>query len=291
MLGPLEVTADGQSLAVVVPGPWAVLALLLVRANQVDSSDRLVEELWPGQPSRQGRRQLAGPPVRAAQDAWAAGEADRLATRAPGYLLRVTPGELDALRFEQLTGAGRCGAGRRGCRHGGAVVSIRPWACGAEPALAGFDTVPSARAEAGRLEEQRLAALESRAEALLACTTRRDLTAELETLTTAHPLRERFWYQRMLALYRSGRQADALRAYRELRDILIAELAIEPGPGLRELQGRILRQDPALGGPLRRARSRDRRRSGRCGPADPVRPDRRTASTSPTRCSARASGT
>ena len=83
------------------------------------------------------------------------------------------------------------------------------------PALADFDTVPSARAEAGRLEEQRLAALESRAEALLACGRHRDLIAELETLTAAHPLRERFWYQRMLALYRAGRQADALRAYRD----------------------------------------------------------------------------
>jgi pimeloyl-ACP methyl ester carboxylesterase len=109
--------------------------------------------------------------------------------------------------------------------------------------------VPSARAEAGRLEEQRLAALEARAEALLACGRHRDLIAELETLTAAYPLRERFWYQRMLALYRAGRQADALRAYREVRDILVAELAIEPGPDLRELHARILRQDAALKGP------------------------------------------
>ena len=109
--------------------------------------------------------------------------------------------------------------------------------------------MPSARAEAGRLEEQRLAALEARAEALLACGRPRDLMAELETLTAAHPLRERFWYLQMLALYRAGRQADALHAYRELRDILVAELAIEPGPELRELHARILRQDPALNGP------------------------------------------
>jgi pimeloyl-ACP methyl ester carboxylesterase len=109
--------------------------------------------------------------------------------------------------------------------------------------------VPSARAEAGRLEEQRLAVLESRAEALLACGRHRDPIAELEALTAAHPLRERFWSLRMLALYRAGRQADALRAYRELRDILVAELAIEPGPELRELHARILRQDPALDGP------------------------------------------
>ena len=128
-------------------------------------------------------------------------------------------------------------------------ASIRRLGLWRGPALAGFDTVPSARAEAGRLEEQRLAALEARAEALLACGRPRDLIAELETLTAAHPLRERFWYLQMLALYRAGRQADALRAYRELRDILVAELAIEPGPELRELHARILRQDPALNGP------------------------------------------
>ena len=109
-----------------------------------------------------------------------------------------------------------------------------------------MDSVPFARAEASRLEEERLAALESRAEALLACGRHRDLIAELETLTTAHPLRERFWRQRMLALYRAGRQADALRAYRELRETLVAELAIEPGLELRDLHARILRQDPGL---------------------------------------------
>jgi len=117
------------------------------------------------------------------------------------------------------------------------------------PALADVDLVPFARAEAGRLEEERLAALEARAEALLACGRHRELIAELESLTVAHPLRERFWFQRMLALYRVGRQADARRAYRDLRAILVAELAIEPGPDLRDLEARILRQDRALDGP------------------------------------------
>lgn len=104
------------------------------------------------------------------------------------------------------------------------------------------------RAEAARLEEGRLAAQETRAEALLAGGRHRELIAELEALTLAHPLRERFWFQRMLALYRAGRQADALRAYRELREILVAELAIEPGPELRGLHASILRQDPVLAG-------------------------------------------
>ena len=127
--------------------------------------------------------------------------------------------------------------------------SMKPCRSGAGPALADVDLVPSARAQAGRLEEERLAALEARAEALLACGRHRELIAELESLTVAHPLRERFWFQRMLALYRVGRQADALRAYRDLRTILVAELAIEPGPDLRDLEARILRQDRALDGP------------------------------------------
>jgi DNA-binding SARP family transcriptional activator/pimeloyl-ACP methyl ester carboxylesterase len=248
VLGPLEVTAGGQPLGLAGARTRAVLALLLVHANQVVSSDRLIEELWPGQLADKATDSLQVRLSELRKALRSAGEADRLVTRPPGYLLRVAPGELDALRFEQLA------------TEGGVALAADDAATAAQcldqalglwrgSALAGFDTVPSARAEAGRLEEQRLATLESRAEALLACGRHRDLIAELETLTAAHPLRERFWYQRMLALYRAGRQADALRAYRELRDILVGELAIEPGPELRELHARILRQDPALEGP------------------------------------------
>jgi DNA-binding SARP family transcriptional activator len=249
VLGPLEVTADGQSLGLGGARTRAVLALLLVHANQVVSSDRLLEELWPGQPTDKAADSLQVRLSELRKALRSAGEAGRLVTRPPGYLLRVAPGELDALRFEQLA------------TEGGTALAADDAATAAQcldqalslwhgPALADFDTVPSARAQAGRLEEQRLAALESRAEALLACGRHRDLIAELESLTAAHPLRERFWYQRMLALYRAGRQADALRVYRELRDILIAELAIEPGPELRELHAGILRQDPALERPV-----------------------------------------
>ena len=246
MLGPLEVTADGRSLGLAGARARAVLAVLLVHANQVVPSDRLLEELWPGQPADKATDSLQVRLSELRKALRLAGEADRLATRAPGYLLRVAPGELDALRFEQLAAEGGAALAA-----GEAVTAAQRFdqalSLWRGSALAGFDTAPSARAEAARLEEQRLAALESRAEALLACGRHRDLIAELETLTAAHPLRERFWSQRMLALYRAGRQADALRAYRELRDILVAELAIEPGPELRELHARILRQDPALG--------------------------------------------
>ena len=248
VLGPLEVTADGQSLGLTGVRTRAVLAVLLMHANQVVSSDRLLEELWPGQPADKATDSLQVRLSELRRALRPAGEAGRLVTRAPGYLLRVAPGELDALRFEQLAAEGGT-ALAAGDAVAAAQCLDQALALWRGPALADFDTVPSARAEAGRLEEQRLAALESRAEALLACGRHRELIAELETLTADHPLREPFWYQRMLALYRAGRQADALRAYRELRDLLIAELAIEPGPELRELHARILRQDPALDGP------------------------------------------
>jgi DNA-binding SARP family transcriptional activator/pimeloyl-ACP methyl ester carboxylesterase/class 3 adenylate cyclase len=243
VLGPLEVTAGGQSLTMGGARARAVLAMLLVHANQVVPSDRLTEELWPGQSGAADSLQVRLSELRKALRS--AGEADRLVTRPPGYLLRVTPGELDALRFEQLAAEGG-----KALAAGDAAAAARrldeALALWRGPALADLDTAPFARAEAGRLEEERLAAVESRAEALLACGRHRDLVADLETLTTAHPLREGFWRQRMLALYRAGRQADALRAYRGLRATLIADLGIEPGPELHDLHARILRQDPAL---------------------------------------------
>ena len=213
VLGPLEVTADGQSLRLAGVRTRAVLAMLLMHANQVVSSDRLLEELWPGQPADKATDSLQVRLSELRRALRSAGEADRLVTRPPGYLLRVAPGELDALRFEQLAAEGDAALAADDAATAAQRLdqALGLWR---GPALADFETVPSARAEAGRLEEQRLAALESRAEALLACGRHRDLIAELETLTAAHPLRERFWYQRMLALYRAGRQADALRAYR-----------------------------------------------------------------------------
>ena len=248
VLGPLEITVGGQPLQLAGARTRAVLAVLLVHANQVVSSDRLIEELWPGHPADKAADSLQVRLSELRKALRSVGEADRLATRPPGYLLRVTPGEVDARRFERLAAAANValagGDAATAARHLEQALSL--WR---GPALADLDPAPSVRAEAGRLEEERLAALESRGEALLACGRHRDLIAEVEALTTAHPLRERFWSQRLLALYRAGRQADALRAYRELRDILVAELAIEPGPELRELHARILRQDPALDGP------------------------------------------
>jgi DNA-binding SARP family transcriptional activator/pimeloyl-ACP methyl ester carboxylesterase len=238
--------------------------MLLVHANQVVSTGRLVEELWAGQSRAADSLQVRLSELRKAFRA--AGEPDRLVTRAPGYLLRVAPGELDAPRFEQLAAEGNAAlaAGDAATAAGRLDQALELWR--GRP-FADLDAAPFARAEAGRLEETRLAALETRAEARLACGQHRELIAELETLTAAHPLREWLWFQRMLALYRAGRQAEALRAYRELRSILIAELAIEPGADLRELQARILRQDPALGDPAAAQTGSAQTGSGQTGSA------------------------
>lgn len=233
-----------------------MLAMLLAHNGQVVPADKLTAELWPALAPERAAATLQ---VRLSELRKALRPAqadDMLTTRSPGYLLRVAPEDLDAARFEQLAARGEAalaeGDPEDAARQLDEALSL--WR---GPAFADADAAPSVRSAANRLSELRLAALESRAEALLACGRHRELIAELEALTAANPLRERFWYQRMLALYLSGRQADALRAYRDLRAVLVDELGVEPGPELRELQARILDQDPALGGsrPRRPARS------------------------------------
>jgi DNA-binding SARP family transcriptional activator/pimeloyl-ACP methyl ester carboxylesterase len=249
ILGPLEVTANGRPLALGGARARDVLATLLVHSNRAVSSDQLVDELWPG---RSADKAAASLQVRLSELRKllrsAEGCADRLTTRPPGYLLRVGNGELDARRFEDLIGTANdaLGAGERDKAIGHYDNALCLWRGGV--ALAGVDS-PSARMESARLGELRLAAVESRAQALLDRGSPGDLgglTAELEALTARHPLRERLWASRMSALYRSGRQAEALGAYRELRTLLDRELGIAPGPDVRELHERILRQDPAL---------------------------------------------
>lgn len=245
ILGPLEVTHGGRSLAVGGARTRAVLAMLLLNANRVVSADQLADELWPGLGQHRAAANLQVRLSELRKALRSVGEPDRLATRSPGYLLRVAAEELDVLRFEQLAGAGR-DALAAGDAAGAVRLLDRSLALWRGPALADLDDLQFARTEAARLAEARLGALESRVEAQLASGRHREALSELETLTTSHPLRERFWYQRLLALYRSGRQADALRAYRELRTALTGQLGIEPGPELRKLHGRILRQDPDL---------------------------------------------
>ena len=242
ILGPLEVR-DGPA-PVRVPGAKerALLADLLVNAGRVVPADRLVEDLWgddpPGNPANtlQGRvsalRRALGP----------AGGA--LVTRPPGYLLEAGPEQVDAGRFERLVAeatAAAAGEGPRAARQLEEALGL--WR---GPALAEFADQPWAQAEAARLEELRLAATEALVELRLAAGGHAGLVGELEGLVAAHPTRERLRGQLMVALYRSGRQADALGAYQQAREVLAEELGIDPSPELQRLHQQILLQDPAL---------------------------------------------
>jgi DNA-binding SARP family transcriptional activator/pimeloyl-ACP methyl ester carboxylesterase/class 3 adenylate cyclase len=245
VLGPIEVIDRGEAVAVGGVRARAVLAMLLLNANRVVSADRLAGELWP---DLEPARAAANLQVRLAELRRAlrsAGEADRLVTRPPGYLFLAAADELDVLRFERLAAAGRA-ALAAGDAASAARLLTESLALWRGPALADLGDAAFTGTERARLQEARLDAVESRVDALLACGRHQETLAELGELTAEHPLRERFWAQRLLALYRSGRQADALRAYRELRAVLTEQLGIEPGPELRQLEGRILRQDRQL---------------------------------------------
>ena len=233
MLGPLEVVDDdGVPLQLGGPRPRALLAQLLLCANQAVSTDRLIDAVWGETPpaSAPGALQVHVHALRKALGA------DRIATRAPGYLVRVEPGELDSERFEQLAASGADGIRE----------ALALWR---GPALADLAYEAFAQAEASRLEEARLAALESRLAADLDAGRHASVAAELEPLVAAHPHREQLRAHQMVALYRAGRQADALAAYRGAREAL-DELGLEPSPELRALERRILEQDPALAPPV-----------------------------------------
>jgi predicted ATPase/DNA-binding SARP family transcriptional activator len=246
ILGPVEVTAGGQPLGIGGARTREVLARLIVVANRVAAAETLAGELWP---DLESSRAAANLQVRVAQLRRVfrqAGIADRLVTRAGGYVLVAGPGEVDAARFDQLAAQGRAllaagdAAGAAGCLQealgvwrGAALADMGDWA----------------RAEAARLGEARLAAVEHHIQARLGCGEASELVAELEALTGEHRLRERLWALRMLALYRSGRQGEALGAYQQLRAILVEELGIDPGAELRQLHQQILAQDPALAAP------------------------------------------
>jgi adenylate cyclase len=243
ILGALEVVRDGHTLRLERPRERALLALLVLSANRVVSADVLAEDLWAGAPPPSAASTLRVYISRLRSALGADGET--LWTRPPGYLLRVDDDAVDALRFEALCTRGRQLAAT-GDHAGAARVLREALGLWRGPALAEVADAPRARAEAVRLEEARLAATEDRIEADLASGDHRLVTGELEMLTGANPLQERLWALRMLALYRSGRHAEALRAYQDLRHLLRDELGLEPGEAVRGLEAAILRQDPAL---------------------------------------------
>jgi peptide/nickel transport system substrate-binding protein len=246
ILGPLEIRANGASLPPGGPRQRALLALLLLNANRVVSRDRLADELTSDE-RPELRDHALRVQVSRLRKALGAGKS-RVVTQAPGYLIRVAPGELDFQRFEELLAEGRGAAGdgdfesaAQLLREAGSLWRGRP--------LADLEFEPFARLEIERLEELRLGAIEERVDVELALGRHASLVPELEALVAEHPLRERSRAQLMLALYRSGRQAEALSAYRAAREHLVADLGLEPGPELRALEEAILRHDGALAAP------------------------------------------
>jgi DNA-binding SARP family transcriptional activator len=238
ILGPLEVVEEGSPLALGGARQRALLALLLTRANEVVSTDRLIDELWGGRPPKAADNALQYHVSRLRK---LLAPSKAIVTKEPGYVIQVGPDELDLLRFERLVEEGQRSSPEAAARLFREAVAL--WR---GPALADFAHESFAQPEILRLEELRLIALEQRIDADLALGRAAELVAELEALAREHSLRERLRAQLMLALYRSGRQAEALEVYRQTRRMLADELGIEPGPALHELEQAILRQDPEL---------------------------------------------
>ena len=248
ILGPLDVRGDAAPVALGAAKQRALLAILLVHANEVVATDRLIDELWPEPPKTAANAlQVNIGKLRKALDPGRApgSPGELLVTRAPGYILRVEPDELDADRFERLLSEGR--RARQADDPETVAATLRRgldlWR---GPALVDFAYDPFAQAEIARLEELRLDAIEERIEADLDLGGAGELVGELEPVIRDNPLRERLRGQLMLALYRSGRQADALDVYRQTSQILRDELGLAPSRGLQQLQTAILRQEPTL---------------------------------------------
>src|SRR5215212_3063928 len=253
ILGPLEVAEGGRPVPLGGGKQRSLLALLLLHANEVVPSEQLVHELWGERPPATAAksvqvyvsllRKVLGP---------ANGTTGVLRTRGSGYVLCIAPDDLDVHRFERHVEQGRraLGAGEPEAAARELRQALALWH--GEP-LADVAYEPFAQGEIARLQDMRLAALEDRIEADLQLGRHVELVGELEALVAQHPLRERLAGQLMVALYRSGRQAEALDAYTHTRDYLATELGLEPGPALREVQAAVLAQDPQLAPPVRHA--------------------------------------
>ena len=241
ILGPLEVQGDSGPLLVTTPKERAVLEVLALHGGDVVSTDSLIDALWGFHPPRSAAKSLQSHISRLRRTL----PADAIATEGSGYRLTVAPEDVDAHRFERLVAAGRQAAD--GGDHRRAIQLLdraldlwrgTPLADLAEGALRTGQTV--------RLDQLRLASAEARVDAHLALGHQQAMVAETEALVADHPLRERFWAQLMLSLYRSDRRADALAVFQRLRGVLREELGIDPSKEVRELEGRILREDPDL---------------------------------------------
>jgi DNA-binding SARP family transcriptional activator len=247
ILGPVEVVSDGQAVALGPTKQRALLAILLLHVNEVVSRDRLLEDLWGERSPETAGTALHGyvSQLRKVLEPGSGAERRILITRAPGYLLELDPEQVDLKRFELLARRGKrelaaanADAAATTLREALSLWRGRP--------LAELSSVPFALAESLRLQELLVSTLEDRIEADLALGRHEELVGELESLVVEHPFRERLCGQLMVALYRCGRQAEALEVYRKTRRRLVEELGIEPGPALQELHQAILRHDEVL---------------------------------------------
>jgi DNA-binding SARP family transcriptional activator len=246
VLGSIEVTDDARPLELGGVKQRAILGYLVLNANKVVPTSRILKAMWNDNPPATARKmvQNAVSGIRRVligqQDGLPA-----LRTHPPGYELRVCTDDVDLFRFRALAKDGRQaiadGEPERGAELLRAALSL--WR---GPALADLVEAGYRWSELAAVEDERLSTLEDRLDAELVCGRHREITPELEVLTATEPLRERLCQQFMLALYRSGRQADALRVYRRTREALVDSLGLEPGRALQELQQRILGHDAAI---------------------------------------------
>jgi DNA-binding SARP family transcriptional activator len=246
LLGTVEVCADGIVPLLGGPKQRAVLADLALHAGQILPTAQLIDDLWGEQPPASAKSTLESYISRLRQVLSTSGpDGPVLVTRPAGYMLDGAPEHVDAWQFRDLAARGKAAAGR-----GDAVAAAEALALALAlwrgPALADIRAVPFAVRAGQRLEDERLAAAEILVDMRLRLGHHRELVPELEMLTAGSPYRECFRAQLMLALYRSGRQADALAAFSRARDVLTGELGIEPGRELRELEQAILLQAPEL---------------------------------------------
>jgi YVTN family beta-propeller protein len=263
ILGPLEVSVDGQEIDISGPKLRALLVMLLLRADESVPRDLLAHELW-GEQQPEGAQHTLDVYISRLRKALGTPASGRVLMTRPGaYSLRLADGQLDARLFEHLAKEGR--SALAGDAPGQAAAKLHAalqlWR---GRALADLGDSAELRIEAARLEELRLGATEDRIEADLALARHEDVVDELQALVATHPLRERLHGQLMIALYRSGRQAEALAAYQAARQTLIGELGLEPGPALQRLECAILKQDASLELPGQAA----------AGPPDPGNPAR-----------------
>lgn len=270
LLGPVEVHAGSDAVPLGGPRLRTLVGLLALRAPDVVSRETLIEGIWDDAPPANAAKTLRAHVAYLRRGLAAGGVGDLVVTRAPGYALAAPPGCVDVHRFEYLVGRGRAesaaGAGEAAAEH--LREALRLWR---GDVLAGCVAGEWVRAEVTRLHEVRLAANEELISAELALGRHTRVVAELESLVVRYPLRERLWELLMRALYRAGRQGEALQAYRRARTRLVAEIGVEPGPELRRLEAVILAGEPefpgppASGGPAGVGPGRESRGRGRDG--------------------------